>query len=122
PALRGLRWLDERGDRDGDGFYEYETRSPEGLRNQGWKDSGDAIVHADGTIADTPVATCEVQAYAFVAKRHLSEILWWLGDRDDARRLFHEASELRKRFNERFWMEAEGYYAMGLDGGKALIR
>jgi glycogen debranching enzyme len=122
PALRALRWLDERGDRDGDGFYEYETASEQGIRNQGWKDSGDAIVHADGTIAGTPIATCEVQAYAFVAKRLLSELLWWLGDRDGARRLFDEASELQKRFGDRFWMEDERYWAMGLDGEKRLIR
>ena len=100
---------------DGDGFHEYRTRSEQGVRNQGWKDSGDAIVHADGAQADVPIATCEEQGFVYLAKLHLSELLWWLSERDDARRLYHEATELKKRFNEAFWVNELGFFAMGLD-------
>jgi len=72
PAMKALRWVDEYADLDGDGFYEYETRSTQGLRNQGWKDSDDAIVHADGTQAKPPIATCEEQAFIYVAKLHMA--------------------------------------------------
>ncbi len=120
PALRALRWLDAYALRDG--FYWYETRSEQGLRNQGWKDSGDAIVHADGRIAETPIATCEAQASVYVAKRHLSELLWWLGDHDQAYRLHEEANCLKARFNRTFWLEGDGFIAMGLDGRGQPIR
>src|SRR5438045_1893483 len=105
PALTALGWLDHYGDSDRDGFYEYQTRSDQGLRNQGWKDSDDAMVHEDGSQARGPIATCEEQGFVYVAKLHLSELLWWLGDKDDARRLYHEATELKNRFNEKFWMK-----------------
>lgn len=75
-ALKALRWLDEHSDLDGDGFYEYKTRSEQGLENQGWKDSGDAIVYEDGSQVKAPIATCEEQAFAYVAKLHMSEVLW----------------------------------------------
>lgn len=122
PALRSLRWLDEYADFDRDGFYEYKTRSEQGVRNQGWKDSGDAIVHEDGSQADVPIATCEEQGFVYVAKLHLSEVLWWLEEKDEARRLYQEAIELKKRFNEAFWMEDLGFFAMGLDSEKRQIR
>jgi glycogen debranching enzyme len=122
PAFKALRWLDESADRDGDGFYEYQTRSEQGVRNQGWKDSGDAIVHEDGSQAETPIATCEEQGFIYLAKLHLSELLWWLDEKDEARRLYHEASELKKRFNDAFWMEDAGFFAMGLDRRKQKIR
>jgi glycogen debranching enzyme len=115
PALRALQWLDDYADVDRDGFYEYRTRSEQGLRNQGWKDSDDAIVHADGSQADVPIATCEEQAFVYLAKLHLSELLWWLDENDAARRLYREATELKKRFNEAFWMDHAGFFAMGLD-------
>jgi len=83
------------------------------VRNQGWKDSGDAMVHADGSQAEPPIATCEEQAFVFLAKQHLSEVLWWLGRRADARRLWNEARLLKKRFNESFWMDDLQFYAMG---------
>ncbi len=114
PALEALAWLERFSDRDRDGFYEYRTRSSQGVRHQGWKDSGDAIVDEHGTPVSPPIATCEEQAFAYAAKLHLSEVLWWLRRRDEARRLFHEAQELKKRFNEAFWMESEGFLAMGL--------
>ena len=115
PALDALAWLDRYSDGDGDGFYEYRTRSSQGVTNQGWKDSGDAIVYEDGRLVTAPIATCEEQAFVYAAKLHLSEVLWWLKEKDEARRLYHEASELKKRFNDAFWMEDEGFFAMGLD-------
>jgi glycogen debranching enzyme len=121
PALRGLAWADRYADLDGDGFYEYQTFSEQGERNQGWKDSGDGIVYGDGTIVDTPLGTCEMQAFAYVSKLHFSELLWWLDMHDEARRLHHEAEELKKRFNDAFWMPAHNYIAMGLDEDKRQI-
>lgn len=121
PALKALRWKDDWADLDGDGFYEYLTRSEQGTENQGWKDSGDAIVYPDGTIAKPPIATCEEQAFVYVAKLHMAELLWWLDRKDEAHRLYHQADELKKRFNEAFWMEAEGFYAMALDSKKRPI-
>ncbi len=115
-ALKALRWLDEYCDADGDGFYEYRTRSEQGVKHQAWKDSPDAIVYEDGTSVEPPVATCEEQGFAYLAKLHMSEVLWWLDEKETARRLFHEAGELKKRFNERFWMEDLGFFALGLDG------
>jgi glycogen debranching enzyme len=122
PALDALAWLDRDSDRDGDGFYEYQTRSSQGVTNQGWKDSGDAIVDEGGGLVVPPIATCEEQGFVYAAKLHLSEVLWWLGEKDQARRLYHEAGELKKRFNDRFWMEDEGFFAMGLDPQGRLIR
>ncbi|MEW5849093.1 MAG: glycogen debranching N-terminal domain-containing protein [Myxococcota bacterium] len=122
PALRSLRWLDDHGDLDGDGFYEYQTRSPLGVLHQGWKDSEDALVHEDGRPVRTPVATCEEQGFAYVAKLHLSELLWWFGEKTLARRFFHDATELKKRFNDRFWLDDLHSFAMGLDHHKEPIR
>jgi glycogen debranching enzyme len=122
PALKAIRWLDEYGDLDGDGFYEYQTRSEQGVINQAWKDSADAIVYEDGQLVKPPIATCEEQGFAYLAKLHTSEVLWWLDEKDEAKRLFHEAEELKKRFNEAFWMEDEGYFALGLDAQKRQIK
>jgi glycogen debranching enzyme len=121
-ALDSLRWLDRYADRDGDGFYEYETRSLQGVKHQAWKDSADAVVDDTGRQVDPPIATCEEQAFVYIAKLHLSEVLWWLRERDEAKRLFREAKELRKRFNEAFWSEEDGFYVMGLDARKNQIR
>jgi glycogen debranching enzyme len=122
PALKALRWLDTYADQDGDGFYEYQTHSAQGVKHQGWKDSGDAIVYEDGADVEPPIATCEEQGFVYIAKLHLSEVLWWLGDRDEAKRLYHEAGELKERFNTAFWMEDEGFFALGLDARKRQIR
>ena len=121
-ALRGLQWADHYGDLDGDGFCEYLTRSSKGEKNQGWKDSHDAIVYEDGGIVPDPLGTCEMQAFIYASKLHLSEVLWWLADHDVARKLYREAGELKKRFNEKFWMADEEYIAMGLDRDKRQIR
>ena len=122
PALKALKWLDEYGDLDGDGFYEYLTRSEQGVVNQAWKDSADAVVYEDGAQAAPPIATCEEQGFAYLAKLHMSEVLWWLDEKDQAKRLFHQAEELKKRFNDAFWMEDEGFFAMGLDPEKRQIK
>lgn len=121
-ALKGLQWADKYGDIDGDGFCEYLTRSEQGEKNQGWKDSGDAIVYEDGTQVPDPLGTCEMQAFIYASKMHLSEVLWWLGEVELAEKLFHQAEELKKRFNEAFWMEDENYIALGLDSQKRQIR
>ncbi len=122
PALLGLHWKDQYTDLFGDGFYSYKSRSKQGNQNQGWKDSGDAIVYEDGRQVEPPISTCEEQAFVYVAKLRMSEILWFTGDRDSARRLFHEASELKKRFNDRFWMPDKNFYALGLDSGRKQIK
>ena len=90
--------------------------------NQGWKDSGDAIVYEDGTQVDPPISTCEEQAFVYAAKLRMSEMLWFMGDRDVAQRMFHEAAELKKRFNDRFWMPDKKFFALGLDAKRRQIR
>lgn len=122
PALKAIRWRDEKGDLDGDGFCEYLTRSEGGLQNQGWKDSGDAMVHADGSQAKPPIAPCEEQGFTYLMKLRMAEMLWWIGEKDAARRFFRQARELKKRFNDRFWMPDERFFAMGLDRDKRPIR
>jgi glycogen debranching enzyme len=122
PAMKSLEWLDTHGDLDGDGFYEYKTASEQGVQHQGWKDSGDAIVYEDGSPAEPPIATCEEQGFAYLAKLHMSEVLWWLDEKTAAARLFNEAKELRKRFNDAFWMPEKDFLAMGLDSRKRQIR
>jgi glycogen debranching enzyme len=117
-VLAALRWIDEHGDLDGDGYVEYMRRSPGGLDNQGWKDSGDAIVHPDGALATPPIALVEVQGYVYQAKRSVARLAADLGEADLADRLEREASELRERFNRDFWMEKQGYFALALDGDK----
>lgn len=121
PALRAIHWLDRFGDLDGDGFYEYLTRSTMGPRNQAWKDSNDAIIYEDGRNVEAPIATCEEQGFIYVAKLHLSEVMWWLGEKSLAKRLYHSASELKARFHDAFWMEERGFYAMALDSGKQQV-
>ena len=122
PAHRALRWKDKYTDRLGDGFYDYQTRSTQGNRNQGWKDSSDAIVYEDGRLVEPPISTCEEQAFAYVAKLRMSEMLWFFGERDLARQYFHEASELKKRFNDRYWMPGKNFFALGLDAERKQIK
>ncbi len=123
-ALKALCWL-ERSASDGrneDGFFDYRTRSSQGTVHQAWKDSPGAIVDAEGRQVEPPIATCEEQAFVYVARLHLSELLWWIGEKDEAKRLFHQAGELKKRFNDAFWMEDEGFVALGLDAQRRPIR
>lgn len=121
-ARRAIEWIDRDGDRDGDGFLEYATRSPLGLRNQGWKDSGDAVVDADGSQVEPPIALCEVQGYAYDAKLRMAAIEERVGDPAAADRLRKEAADLFERFNEAFWMEDEGTYAFALGPDKRQVR
>jgi glycogen debranching enzyme len=120
-ALKALEWIDRYGDRDGDGYVEYVKRSPRGLDNQGWKDSWNGVVHADGTLAKPPIALVEVQGYVYQAKSRVARLARDLGDQDLARRLEREAAELKERFNRDFWMESEGYYALALDANKQQV-
>jgi glycogen debranching enzyme len=123
PAMRALEWVERHGDLDGDGFIEYRKRSERGLDNQAWKDSGDSQRFADGRMAETPIAPCEVQGYVYDAKLRCAELarsVW--RDRGLAERLEREAAELAQRFDEAFWIEKRGgYYALGLDRDKRPI-
>jgi glycogen debranching enzyme len=119
PHIRAaLRWCDEFGDRDRDGFVEYGAKTAAGLVNQGWKDSYDSIFHADGRLAEGPIAVCEVQAYVFDAKRAAANLARALDELEFAEKLAIEAEELRVRFEESFWCEEIGTYALALDGAK----
>jgi glycogen debranching enzyme len=121
-AEAAIKWMLEYGDRDQDGFQEYKTRSPRGFYSQGWKDSHDAIRHADGTIASLPHALCELQGYAFDALLRMSEACQMWGDAERSDDLRQRALRLYEQFNERFWWEEEGTYYLGLDGDKKPIR
>jgi glycogen debranching enzyme len=114
PALRALEWADKYS-LDQSGFYKYQTRSKQGEKNQGWKDSDDAIVYPDGSQVDDPLGTCEMQGCAYASKLALAGVLWAMDDRKTSRRLVKEARELKKRFNEFFWMPEENFIAMGID-------
>ncbi len=117
-AYAALEWIDKYGDLDGDGFVEYLRRSPRGLVNQGWKDSWDANMHRDGSIAKPPIALCEVQGYVYDAKFRMSSLLRNFGDMKTADRLKREAAELGRRFDRAFWVPTRGFYAMALDAEK----
>ncbi|SBV26228.1 Glycogen debranching enzyme (alpha-1,6-glucosidase) [Micromonospora krabiensis] len=119
-ALAALRWIDEYGDRDGDGYVEYATHSPEGLGNQCWRDSPDGVCFADGRIPELPIATSDLQGYVYDAKLRLAELADGpLAERALAERLRGEAAALYDRFNRDFWIaERGGFYAVGLDGNK----
>jgi len=116
-----LSWIDNYGDRDGDGFQEYQTRSPVGYENMGWKDSGDSVVYPDGSLVKGPKALCELQGYVFRAWIGMAEIFDALGKPDRARRLRAKARDLFVRFNEAFWDDELGFYAYALDGDKKKV-
>jgi glycogen debranching enzyme len=119
-ARAALAWIDEYGDRDGDGYVEYERRNTEtGLENQCWKDSWNSILFADGTLARLPRATCELQGYVYDARlrcARLAHEIW--NDEALAQKLEQQADELKQSFNDDFWLEGRGYYALALDGDK----
>jgi len=121
-AEAALRWIDTYGDRDGDGFVEYYRQTKEGLANQGWKDSHDAIFHSDGRTAQGPIALCEVQAYVYGAKRHGALLAGALGHHAQANSLQAQAVALRRQFEEKFWCEDLSTYALALDGDKQPCR
>jgi glycogen debranching enzyme len=117
PQVRAaLDWMARYGDRNGDGFLDYGRRRESGLRNQGWKDSEDAVFHADGTLAEAPIALCEVQGYAYLAYREAALLAFDLGDKALSADLEVEAERLRSRFEAAFWCEEIGSYALALDG------
>ncbi len=119
PARAALTWIDEYGDRDGDGYVEYERNTESGLENQCWKDSWNSILFADGTMSSTPRATCEIQGYVYDAKvraARLARQLW--GDPVLAERLERDAAELKARFNRDFWLPERSFFALALDGEK----
>jgi len=119
---RALQWIDHAGDLDGDGFVEYSRRSQDGLIHQGWKDSQDAVFHADGSSAEGPIALCEVQGYVFAAKRRAARFALALGHTEQARRLLKEADTLCTQFERHFWCHDLSSYALALDGFKQPCR
>ncbi|HEY7333498.1 MAG TPA: amylo-alpha-1,6-glucosidase [Bryobacteraceae bacterium] len=117
-----LSWIDGCGDRDRDGFVEYFRRSPKGLVQQGWKDSHDSVFHADGKLAEGPIALCEVQAYVYAAKKGIADVAFALGYADRAAELTRQARELQENFERAFWCEELSTYALALDGEKRPCR
>src|SRR5260221_12607710 len=123
PAIEAaLAWIDGAGDPDGDGFLEYYRATERGLANQGWKDSQDAIFHADGRLAQGPIALAEVQGYVYGAKQVLARCIERLGRGELAQRLKAEAEQLAERFDASFWGPELGTYALALDGEKEPCR
>jgi glycogen debranching enzyme len=123
PAIeRALGWIDNYGDRDGDGFVEYQRYTEDGLVQQGWKDSQDSVFHADGRLARAPIALCEVQAYVYRARLAAADIAVALGRQDRAAALRAQAASLRERFETAFWLEDLSTYALALDGDKQPCR
>lgn len=120
-ADAALDWIRRFGDRDGDGFVEYQRATDRGLINQGWKDSFDGINDAAGHIAEAPIALCEVQGYVYAALMARAELAEEFGDPMDAESLRHHAAELRTKFAESFWMPEKGWYAVALDGRKRRV-
>lgn len=117
-AYKALDWIDKYGDFDGDGFVEYLRRSKKGLTNQGWKDSWDANMHRDGTVARPPIALVEVQGYVYDAKYRMASLLRTFGDAERADKLKRDCTDLAKRFEKAYWMPERGFYAMALDSDK----
>jgi len=121
-ARAALAWIDNYGDRDKDGYVEYERRQDTGLDNQCWKDSWDSIAFADGTLASTPRATCELQGYVYDAKHRCARLareVW--DDPALADKLDKEAEDLKRRFNKDFWIPERGFFALALDGQKRKV-
>jgi glycogen debranching enzyme len=117
-----LQWIDKFGDMDGDGFVEYAQRSSKGLVQQGWKDSNDSVFHADGTLAEAPIALCEVQGYVYAAKLAAARLCCTLGDKERCTVLEAQAETLSTRFEEAFWCDDLSTYALALDGNKKPCR
>ncbi|MGE5707155.1 MAG: glycogen debranching N-terminal domain-containing protein, partial [Bacteroidota bacterium] len=123
PAIwRILAWMDREGDPDGDGFYEYDTRSPQGTKNQGWKDSPEAILYPDGSCVPNPIAVVEVQGCYYAAKQLMGMVFLFLGERRRGVELLRQAEDLKRRFEKAYWMPEEGFYALALDPEKKPVR
>ncbi|MFF0491475.1 glycogen debranching N-terminal domain-containing protein [Nocardia sp. NPDC004068] len=120
-ADAALSWIDHFGDCDGDGFVEYQRKTDRGLANQGWKDSFDAINDVSGHLAEAPIALCEVQGYVYAARMARAAMAEARGDTDTAERLRDQAQQLRKQFDEAFWIPESGWYALALDHRKRRV-
>lgn len=120
-ARRILDWAREHGDVDRDGYLEYQTRSRRGTKNQGWKDSGDAIIYDDGTPVPSPIATCELQGYWYIAQELMALLSWVMGARADAAALRESAAALKQRFNRDWWVDSEQFFALALDPEKRQV-
>ena len=119
PNIRAaLDWIDNYGDMDGDGFVEYAAHGNRGLVQQGWKDSNDSVFHSDGSLAEPPIALCEVQGYVYAAKLAAARLSAMLGDGDGAAQLERQASQFRDKFEDAFWCKELNVYALALDGKK----
>ena len=117
--LATLEWMDRDGDGGGDGFYEYATKAGSwGEKNQGWKDSREAILYENGRLVKDPIALVEIQGCYYAAKQLLGLAFASLGDERRAADLLVEADRLKRRFNEKFWMPEERYFALALDPAK----
>jgi glycogen debranching enzyme len=121
-ARRALDWASERGDRDGDGYLEYLTLAEQGPKNQGWKDTGEAIVYEDGRRVQSPIATSELQGYWFAAQQLGAVLAAVQGRAADALAYWRAATDLKARFNRDWWMEDEGFLALALDPEKRPVR
>ena len=118
---RALHWCDVYGDADGDGFVEYNRQNANGLVNQGWKNLHDSIFHADGRLAEGPIALCEVQGYVYAAKHHAANLAIVLGHSETAWRLRQEAERLRQKFEAAFWCEELSTYGAGARRGQKAL-
>ena len=121
-ARRIFDWARQYGDPDRDGYLEYQTRSRNGTKNQGWKDSGDAIIYDDGSTVPSPIATCEVQGYWYIAQELMGLLSLVMGERSDAAGYRRSAADLKARFNRDWWMEDEQFFALALDPDKRQVR
>lgn len=121
-ARKAIQWLERYGDLDGDGLLEYVTRSEKGVKNQGWKDSPPAIVDEHGNIVENPIGTSELQAYWYAGLQWAAAAFSAAGDAGYAFDLLQKARRLKQRFDKAFWMEDEGFYALGLGPDKQQIR
>ncbi len=120
-AARAIEWIEQFGDADGDGYVEYQRSSERGLANQGWKDSWDGIRYGDGTVAEAPIALCEVQAYTYGAYLASAHFAFEVGDTATYDRFRAKATQLKAAFNRDFWLEEKGWFAVGLDADKRPI-
>jgi glycogen debranching enzyme len=120
-ADRALEWIEQFGDRDRDGYVEYQRSSDRGLQNQGWKDSWDGVRYANGDVARAPIALAEVQAYTYSAYLARAHFATEVGDMTTASHFRDKAADLKRRFNEDFWLPDKGWFAIGLDHEKRKI-
>jgi glycogen debranching enzyme len=121
-AKRCLEWIDRYGDLDGDGLQEYQTRSPQGYENMGWKDATDSVMYPDGTPVRGPKALCELQGYTYDAWLRMADAFQYFEQLEAATKLRQKAADLRQRFEQLFWCEGTGFYAYALDGEKKQVQ